>query len=168
VEGGVGSSLKSDQKRTLHVRGEVTVQDDGLLQARVQLLKPIGSTFRFLCDYQQENSPKASTPSPLAYLAAGVGFCFMTQVGRYATIVKQDLKAYRIVQDTVFKMNARVATAEPVNTHLFIETSEPVKAAQKTLSMSEQTCFLHAAMRTVCPSIITAKLVGSASQARTS
>jgi hypothetical protein len=29
VEGGAGSSLKSEQKRALHVRGVATVRDDG-------------------------------------------------------------------------------------------------------------------------------------------
>lgn len=30
-----------------------------------------------------------AAPSPLAYLAAGVAFCFMTQLGRYAEIMKE-------------------------------------------------------------------------------
>ena len=153
VEGGAGSSLKSEQKRTLHVRGIVTVRDDGLLQCDVQLFKPIGSTFRFLCDYQAGEI----APPSLAYLSAGVGFCFMTQVGRYATITKQKLNAYRIVQDTAFSIENNEASAHPVDTHLFVEMDEPAGEAQKLLSMSEQTCFLHAAMRNEVPSKIQRK-----------
>jgi uncharacterized OsmC-like protein len=148
VEGGAGSSLKSEQKRTLHVRGVVTVQEDGLLVCDVQLFKPIGSTFRFLCDYQYGDT----APPPLAYLSAGVGFCFMTQVGRYATIVKQNLKAYRIVQDNAFTVQDGKAIAHPIDTHLFVEMEEANEAAHTLLSMSEQTCFLHAAMRGEVPS----------------
>ncbi len=79
VDGGAGSSLKSEQKRTLHVHAIAAVRDDGLKEAQIQLLKPIGSTFKFVSDEQS-----ASAPPALAYLAAGVGFCYMTQLGRYA------------------------------------------------------------------------------------
>lgn len=143
VEGGAGSSLKATQKRTLHVRGTCTLQEDGLREVVVQLFKPLGSSFRFIGD----SSPYERAPSGLEYLAAGVGFCFMTQIGRYATIVKHDLKSYSIVQDTLFHIGSQTASVEPVDTHAFLQTGEPDEAAQKTLWMSERTCFLHAAMR---------------------
>lgn len=149
VEGGAGSSLKGEQKRTLHVRGIVTKRDDSLLQCDVQLFKPIGSTFRFLCDEAGEIAPP-----PLAYLSAGVGFCFMTQVGRYAHIVKQKLSSYRIVQENAFTLEDGQAVARPVDTHLFVEMDDTLADAQQLLRMSEQTCFLHAAMRHAVPSVI--------------
>ena len=161
VDGGAGSSLKSEQKRTLHVRGIVTQGENGLLECRVQLLKPIGSTFRFLCDYQHGTS----APPPLAYLCAGVGFCFMTQIGRYATIVKQNLQGYRIVQNNAFTFEDHVVSAQPVDTHLFVDMDEDENAAQTLLSMSEQTCFLHAAMRSTCPSTFTLEVNGAPAQA---
>jgi len=143
VEGGAGSSLQATQKRTLHVRGVCTLCDDGLKEVTVQLFKPLGSTFRFLGD----DTDRERAPSSLAYLAAGVGFCFMTQIGRYASITKQDLKAYSIVQDTVYQISEESAVAEPVDTHTFLRSGETDETAQKTLAMSERTCFLHAAMR---------------------
>lgn len=147
VEGGAGSSLQAAQKRTLHVRGIVTPGEDGLKEVAVQLFKPLGSTFRFLGDTAQADGGQERAPSSLAYLAAGVGFCFMTQIGRYASIMKHDLKSYSIVQDTVFDIAADLARAECVDTHMFLETGETMEASQKTLFMSERTCFLHAAMR---------------------
>jgi hypothetical protein len=71
----------------------------------------------------------------------------MTQIGRYAHITKQDLKAYSLVQDTIYQIGQASSRAEPVDTHTFLQTGEPDEVAQKTLSMSERTCFLHAAMR---------------------
>jgi hypothetical protein len=148
VEGGAGSSLKSEQKRTLHVHAVAALRDDGLKEAQVQLLKPIGSTFRFISDERSECAPPA-----LAYLSAGIGFCYMTQLGRYAQIVKTDLKSYRIIQDNVFKLRGSAqgetlrAEARPVDTHLFVSLDEPDEAARKLLNMGERTCFLHAAMR---------------------
>lgn len=155
VEGGAGSSLQAEQKRTLHVRGIGTLREDGLKELVVQLFKPIGSTFRFISDEQSRSAP----PS-LAYLSAGVGFCYMTQMGRYAHIVKQDLESYRIVQDNRFTFSGDInqetlrATALPVNTQVFVTMNEPEEAAQKLVSMSERTCFLHAAMRSVNPTKI--------------
>jgi len=37
-------------------------------------------------------------------MSAGIGFCFMTQFGRYAEIVRKELSAYRVVQDTYFSL----------------------------------------------------------------
>jgi hypothetical protein len=142
VEGGAGSSLQATQKRTLHVRGICTLRDDGLKEVNIQLFKPIGSTFRFLSDTTDERAPSA-----LAYLAAGIGFCYMTQIGRYAHIVKQDLHSYAIVQDTVYENTAVDSAAHPVDTHTYLQTGEADEAAQRTVFMSERTCFLHAAMR---------------------
>lgn len=143
VEGGAGSSLQATQKRTLHVRGVCTLRDDGLKEVEVQLFKPLGSTFRFIGD----DSGRERAPSSLAYLAAGVGFCFMTQIGRYAHIVKHDLRAYSIVQDTLYKSGSDAAGAKPVDTHVHLDMKAPGEAAQRTVTMSERTCFLHAAMR---------------------
>ena len=161
VEGGAGSSLQSEQKRVLHVRGIATLRDDGLMEAVVQLLKPIGSTFRFLCDERDEER----APPSLAYLSAGVGFCFMTQLGRYAHIVKQKLASYRIVQHNLFELRRdeegkEQAFAAPVDTHVFIRCDESEDDARRLLSMGEQTCFLHAAMRTSHPSHITLSVNG--------
>ncbi|MFQ5612570.1 MAG: OsmC-related (seleno)protein [Anaerolineae bacterium] len=166
VEGGAGSSLQAEQRRTLHVHGEARVVDGLLLETVIRLFKPIGSTFRFLCDETLQAGGKESAPPPLAYLSAGVGFCYMTQLGRYAHITKQNLRKYEIVQDNLFTISGSVADwsqmarALPVDTQVFLEADEPDETAQKTLSMGERTCFLHAAMRGSHPSLIRAELNG--------
>ena len=143
VEGGAGSSLQATQKRTLHVRGVVTLREDGLMECNIQLFKPLGSKFRFIGD----DGGSGRAPDSLSYLSAGVGFCFMTQIGRYAHIVKQDLTGYSVVQDTAFEIGSDHSVAYPVDTHTYLESGEEDAAAQKNLWMSERTCFLHAAMR---------------------
>ncbi len=157
VKGGAGSSLRASQKRTLHVRAIVTPREDGMREVTVQLFQPIGSSFRFLSDRSRADGGQERSPSSLAYLAAGVGFCFMTQIGRYANIMKHDLKAYSIVQDTVFDIGMDRAGAENVDTHMFLETGESKETSQQTLWMSERTCFLHAAMRLTNQTQITLK-----------
>lgn len=152
VEGGVGSSLAADQKRELHVRGTCRIREDGIKEIRTQLFKPIGSVFRFLSDDSPQFGGQGRAPSGLDYLSAGIAFCYMTQLGRYATILKKQLD-YRIVQDTNFSLpgasgeTGQTAIAYPIETHVFVDTSGGDDFVRQLVDMGEQTCFLHAACR---------------------
>ncbi len=154
VEGGAGSSLKSEQKRMLHVRAICRLRDDGLKLVRVQLFQPIGSVFQFLSDDAVCFGGKERAPDGLAYLSAGIAFCYMTQLGRYAHIVKQRLDSYGVIQQTRFSLPGATggtgapATASPVRTHVYVASPEPDDKSQMLVKMGEQTCFLHAACRT--------------------
>ncbi len=149
-----GGSLQDHQDRTLHVRVICTLRNDGVKQVEQQLFNPHGSIFHYLCDEAPENGGKGLAPDAASYISAGIGFCFMTQFGRYAKIVKKDLKSYRVAQDTHFSLGgASAGTGEPgemdsVETHVYLDTSEDDEFARKALDMSEQTCFLHAFCRT--------------------
>ena len=142
VEGGAGSSLQPEQKRVLHVRGICTLRDDGLLEVTTQLFKPLGSVFRFLAKSALE--PSVIAPTGLDYMSAGVAFCYMTQLGRYAEIVKKPIRRYRLIQDTGFGPGGN---AEPILTHCYLDTDEDNVFARTLVDMGEQTCFLHAACR---------------------
>jgi hypothetical protein len=78
----------------------------------------------------------------------------MTQFGRYAKIARKDLRDYRIVQDTHFSLGGASANtgkaghADPVETHVFLQSGENDEFARLALDMSEQTCFLHALCKT--------------------
>ena len=149
--GGVNSSLAENQSRVLHVRGVCTLRADGVKEIVQNLFQPIGSEFRYLSDESHEMGGRGLAPDAATYVSAGIGFCFMTQLGRYAKIVKRDLSAYRIVQDTHFTADGLVdgmGAADPVETHVFLETEEGDDFAREVLDMSEQTCFLHALCRT--------------------
>lgn len=149
--GGVNSSLAENQNRMLHVRGVCTMRDDGVKEIVQNLFQPIGSEFRYLSDESPEMGGRGLAPDAATYMSAGIGFCFMTQFGRYARIVKKDLSAYRIVQDTHFSVGGRAdgnGAADPVETHVYLETTEDDSFARDVLDMSEQTCFLHALCRT--------------------
>ncbi|MFQ5650305.1 MAG: OsmC-related (seleno)protein [bacterium] len=152
VEGGVASSLKSVQNRQLHVHGEARLSDLGLKRTTVWLRKPIGSTFGFASDEDRSSGGHDQAPSGLALLSAGIAFCYLTQISRYARIVKLKLDAVRIVQDTSFSFSGSredttlVAAAHPVDTHVFIESRESEETAQRVVRMGAQTCFLHAAL----------------------
>ncbi|MEL0584108.1 MAG: OsmC family protein [Candidatus Thiodiazotropha sp. (ex. Lucinoma kazani)] len=153
VSQGSGSGLAMEQKRNLHLRGVCTLRDDGIKETLVQLSKPVSGVYRILADESARFGGAERAPGALAYIAAGVSFCFMTQLGRYAHLAKQDLSDYRIVQDTWFSLPSATADGEtaaqarPVNTHVFIDSSENDDAARKLVAMGEQSCYLHAAYR---------------------
>jgi hypothetical protein len=143
-------SLADQQNRLLHVRAICTLRADGVKQIEQHLYNPHGSIFYFLCDEAPENGGRGVAPDAASYISAGIGFCFMTQFGRYAKIVRKDLRQYRIIQDTHFSLGGasggtgKAGSADPVETHVYLESGEDDDFARTILDMSEQTCFLHA------------------------
>lgn len=154
VAGGAGSSLQAEQKRMLHVRGLCTLRPDGVKQVRLQLFKPIGSVFTILSDTPAHLGGGERAPSGLALLSAGIAFCYMTQIGRYAHIVKQKLDGYSILQDSFFSLpgasggTGKAGQAHPLETHVHLTGPEDADFARRIVDMGERTCFLHALCRT--------------------
>lgn len=154
VAGGAGSSLEATQSRRLHLRATCRLLDSGVKEIVQELFSPIGSTFRFHSDETGEFGGNGLAPDAVSYLSAGIAFCFMTQLGRYAKIVKRNLDAYRVIQDTHFSLGGasgstgKAGFADPVETHSYLDTDEDDEFARKVLAMGEQTCFLHAFCRT--------------------
>jgi hypothetical protein len=149
-----GDSLAEQQSRRLHVRGVCTLRDDGVKEVEQHLYNPHGSIFRFLCDEAPVNGGEGRAPDAAAYISAGIAFCFMTQLGRYAHIVRKRLDTYRVVQDTRFSLGGAsggtgsTGTAAPVETRVYLDSGESDDFARTALRMGEQTCFLHALCRT--------------------
>lgn len=144
IPGGVNTSLEESQSRSLHAQATSVVGVNGVKDIMETLIRPIGSEFRF------RSGETGMAPDAVSYLSAGIGFCFMTQLGRYARITRKVLDHYRIAQDTVFYPGEeeQPGRMDPVETHLYLETPEDVDFARQALDMSEQTCFLHATCRT--------------------
>ena len=161
VAGGAGTSLRAEQRRQLHLRAICRRRPDGVKEIEQQLHSPLGSTFRFLSDEPPQGGGAGAAPSAASYMAAGVAFCFMTQLGRYAVILGKDLPGYRIVQDTRFPAHgtapgaALSGAAGAVETHVYLETRDGVDFARQCLDMGEQTCFLHALYRTPLKPVVT-------------
>ncbi len=143
-----GSSLSDEQDRRLNIGAIATLRDDRLKDIQQMQYSPWGTSFRFLSS-EDGRAPDAGT-----LISAGIGFCFMTQFGRFVSMLNLDLPDYRIVQDTHFSLGGasggtgQAGRAGPVETHVYLETSEPDGTAQEMLDISEQTCFLHAFCRT--------------------
>ncbi len=142
------SSLAEHQDRMLHIRGICTLREDGVKQIEQSLYNPHGAIYHFLSDEE------GRAPDCASYIAAGIGFCFMTQLGRYAKIMKKDLSAYNVVEDIHFSLGGasggtgKAGSADPVETHVYLHSSEDDCFARLALDVGEKTCFLHAFCRT--------------------
>jgi len=145
VSGGGAVGLQTDQKRTVHIHSDVRLRADGLKEIAVQCLTPQGSRFVFLSDDGPEADGRGRAPCGLTYLSAGVAFCFLTQLGRYAAIKKMKLLNYRVVQSTSFGTgNERPL---PVETAVFLDSEDSAENNLQMVRMGEQTCYLHTAFR---------------------
>jgi uncharacterized OsmC-like protein len=71
----------------------------------------------------------------------------MTQIGRYAKIKKYTLQDYRIDQLTSFDIQWGQSEIHPITTATHITSDYTDEVAKDILKMSEQTCFLHGAMK---------------------
>ena len=110
--------LSDNQKRQVHVRAVGRLREDGLKELKVACFQPIGSVFQLLSDDSQAAGGQGRAPSGLALLSAGISFCFMTQLGRYAHVAKHDMQSYQIIQDTSFSQPTAVSPArEAATTH---------------------------------------------------
>lgn len=151
VKGGTAtgsSSLSDEQDRRLNIGAVATLREDGIKDLQQMQYSPYGTSFRLLSS-EDGRAPDANT-----LISAGIGFCFMTQFGRFVSMLKLDLPDYRIVQDTHFSLGGasgntgKPGEADPIETHVYLQTSESDETAQEMLDISEQTCFLHAFCRT--------------------
>jgi hypothetical protein len=149
-----GDSLKEEQDRILHVRGICTLLPNGMKSIEQHLYNPHGSIFRFLSEEGVHAGGRGRAPDAVTYISAGIAFCFLTQLGRYAKIVRKSIDRYACVQDTHFSLGGASAStgkpgeADPVETHLYVDSSENDEFARAALDMSEQTCYLHAFCKT--------------------
>lgn len=142
------SSLSDEQDRRLNIGAVAVLTEDGIKDIQQMQYSPYGTSFRLLSS-EDGRAPDANT-----LISAGIGFCFMTQFGRFVSMLKLDLPDYRIVQDTHFSLGGasgntgKPGEADPIETHVYLQTTESDDTAREMLDISEQTCFLHAFCRT--------------------
>jgi organic hydroperoxide reductase OsmC/OhrA/uncharacterized OsmC-like protein len=143
-----GSSLSDQQDRRLNIGAVARMRADGIKEIQQMQYSPHGTSFKFLSS-EDGRAPDANT-----LISAGIGFCFMTQFGRLSSMLKLDLKDYKIIQDTHFSLGGAsggtltAGSADPIETHCYLETGESDQIAQDMVDLAEQTCFLHAFCKT--------------------
>ena len=137
------------------------IDSDGLIATTVT--PRAGHAFRITCD---ESPNGGSAPTGLACIAASIAFCYMTQFTRYIEHRKHKVRAIRFVQTLPFTLTGNaldgslVGGLEPVDTHVFLNADEPDEVLQNLLEVAENTCYLHAALRSTLPSRVSLVLNG--------
>jgi uncharacterized OsmC-like protein len=131
------------------VAGISRVAPTGLVSVDTWLELPGVTRFAF----DAETAPPtgdARAPSGLALLAAGVAFCFMTQLSRYIEHMKLEIGGIRLVQHWPFATRlidgGPLGHAGPVHTHLFLNGRAPADTHETLVSIAARTCYLHATL----------------------
>ena len=144
VESGQSAPAKAtiDGKQIRDIFGEGRLREDGVLEVDTWLGMPGASHFVICGD-----TGGGAAPSGLALFAAGISFCYMTQLARYIENMKLAIRGVRLVQFTPFR-GGKKAIAEPIDTHLFLSGEAPAETHVNLLTVAARTCYLHAAAKT--------------------
>ena len=131
----------------LHMHTSCVLRADGVKHIMKEQYGPEAPSWEFL------SSEDGRAPDAASLISGGIGLCFMTQMGRYSHMAKLPLTGYSIIQDTHFSLGGasggtgQAAVAQPVETHVYLDTDADDETAQKILEVGERTCFLHAFCR---------------------
>jgi hypothetical protein len=134
-------------QQLLHMHTRCVLRPDGVKEIFKEQYSPVAPTWRFL------SAEDGRAPDAASLISAGIGLCFMTQLGRFSHMAKLPLEGYRVVQDTHFSLGGasggtgKAGEAMPVETHTFLDTGADDDTAQQILGVGERTCFLHAFCR---------------------
>lgn len=137
----------AEGQQLLHMHTRCVLRPDGVREIFKEQYSPVAPTWRFL------SAEDGRAPDAASLISAGIGLCFMTQLGRFSHMAKLPLEGYRIVQDTHFSLGGasggtgKAGKAMPVETHTFLDTGADDDTAQQILDVGERTCFLHAFCR---------------------
>ena len=150
------------------VVGESHLLDpSGLTETDTWLALPGASHFALRTD-ERAGTPGADCgPAGLALLAAGIAFCYMTQLSRYIENMKLAIDGVRLVQYMPFELQGDAAAgtlraiAQPVDTHLFLNGQAPDEVHAKLQRIAAITCYLHATLAAALEPEITLELNGS-------
>ena len=125
----------------------------GITQTDTWLEMPGLSHFSFKTDDRPVTNPNDEKgPSGLALVAAGIVFCYLTQLSRYILHQKVNINGVRIVQYTPFFTTGSASegnwtgSIEPVDTHLFLNGGADTKTHERIMTIAANTCYLHATL----------------------
>ncbi|MDH3739821.1 MAG: hypothetical protein OER92_11555 [Alphaproteobacteria bacterium] len=126
------------------------------------------SHFAFKTDDRPHIDPGQEVgPSGLALIAAGIVFCYLTQLTRYILHQKVDINGVRIVQYTPFALSGSAAdgtwsgSIEPVDTHLFLNGGADAATHERIMTIAANTCYLHATLIAQLDPIVSIELNGT-------
>lgn len=127
----------------------------GMVQVNIPGFSPV----KLYCD-EQAPVGKDTSPPPLAFFAAGIGFCLMTHLTDILTARKIKVDSLKLEQRIRFMTNLGTmrelghtteGACEMVETHVIIESPESQEKIESLLAEAENSCMAHHALRNPIP-----------------
>jgi uncharacterized OsmC-like protein len=121
------------------------------------------SHFQFKSD---ERPDRDQAPCGLSYIAAGIAFCYLTQLERYTIHQKFNIRGARLVQYTPFTLTGDPADGSwtggvaPADTHLFLSGDEDEDNYERLMTMAANVCYLHATLADAVQAVVSVELNG--------
>ncbi|QDU34433.1 OsmC-like protein [Poriferisphaera corsica] len=141
------------------------VPEQGLLKrCYVQPNIPTFGAFELLCDEGLSIGGSNLAPAPLAYLAAGIAFCFLTHLKGYADY--KQLKIFNIKLEQKMKFQSRIPgmTSDTggqmegypngLETNVIIDSDESPETINEMIKVSEKACMAAQTVVNAVPSTI--------------
>ena len=128
-------------------------------QGVVSVNIPGFSPVKLYCD-EQPPVGEDTAPPPLAFFAAGIGFCLMTHLTDILTARKIQVDSLKLEQRIKFRTNLghmrehgymTEGGCDMVETHVIIESPESKDKIMNLLSEAEGGCMAHYALRNPIP-----------------
>ena len=125
----------------------------------VQVNIPGFSPVKLYCD-EQPPVGEDTAPPPLAFFCAGIGFCLMTHLTDILHTRNIQVDSLRLEQRVRFMTTLGVmretgatttGATEHVETHVIIESPEPLETIAGLLEEAENSCMAHYALRNPIP-----------------
>lgn len=128
---------------------------NGLIQVNIPGFSPV----KLYCD-EQTPIGDDTAPPPLAFFSAGIAFCLLTHLSDILTARKIQVDAMRVEQRVRFKTNLSTmrtlghtteGECEGIESHVVIDSPEPVETIQALVAEAEGACMAHHALRNPLP-----------------
>ncbi|MFY0611504.1 MAG: OsmC family protein [Hyphomicrobiaceae bacterium] len=153
----------TDTRIIRNVRGRSQLLDSsGIVETETWLGLPGMTHFALKSD---ERSSAAVAPCGMTLQAAGIAFCFMTQLGRYIEHMKFDIEGIRMVQYSPYALvesdRGLEGIARPVDTHLFLNGRADEETFGRLMHIAARTCYLHATLGATLPPQVDIELNGA-------
>jgi len=113
--------------------------------------------FEFYCDEPHYLGGDDEYPQPLTYLAAGVGFCLLTQVQRVASMLRKTFTRaecrceFDTYQDGSARAGTLSATVTEFRIHLDVDSPEEPDVIANVIRLATNSCFAEALVREPIP-----------------
>ncbi|GAA0370767.1 hypothetical protein GCM10009092_38850 [Bowmanella denitrificans] len=138
------------------------VAESGKMQSKTGVVSvniPGFSPITLYCD-EQPPVGEDTAPPPLAFFAAGIGFCLMTHLTDILNARNIRVDSLKLEQRIVFRTNLghmrehgymTEGGCDVVETHVLIDSPEPEERIKDLLNEAENGCMAHYALRNPIP-----------------